>query len=127
MREEVPNIEEGGADLLAHLVIGEDGTDDSLLEGNSAWRAKNERLAAAARRRKEVADLSFNHQALLQELIHPAAYGALSPLGKSLYAKPSAIGAIDEIACYRRNGTRCTGVLCYAGPLSATSPYFGRC
>ena len=45
--------------------------------------------------KSEVADLSLNHQGLLQELIPPAAYGALSPLGKPLFAKPSAIGAID--------------------------------
>jgi processing peptidase subunit alpha len=38
----------------------------------------------------------MNHQALLQELIHPAAYGALSPLGKPLYAKPAQIAHVDE-------------------------------
>jgi len=33
--------------------------------------------------------------ALVQELMHPAAYGSFSPLGKALYAKPGALGAID--------------------------------
>ena len=36
--------------LLAALVVGEDGTDDSQLVGNDAWRKKNERLAAKARK-----------------------------------------------------------------------------
>jgi len=47
--------------------------------------------------KQEVVDLSANHQALLQELIHPAAYGGLSPLGKPLYAKPASLGAIDSM------------------------------
>jgi processing peptidase subunit alpha len=45
---------------------------------------------------QEVADLASNHQALLQELIHPAAYGGLAPLGKPLYVKPAAVGAVDS-------------------------------
>jgi len=41
--------------------------------------------AQAATMKAEIADLQMNHQALLQEMIHPAAYGALAPLGKPLY------------------------------------------
>jgi processing peptidase subunit alpha len=44
----------------------------------------------------EVTELGMNHQALLQELIHPAAYGALAPLGKPLHAKMGDLGAIDD-------------------------------
>lgn len=52
--------------------------------------------ANAANVMQEVAALEMNPQALLQELIHPAAYGGSSPLGKGLYAKPGAIGMIDD-------------------------------
>jgi len=44
----------------------------------------------------EVADLQMNHQAWVQELLHPAAYGALSPLGKPLYATGSASGGVND-------------------------------
>jgi len=46
--------------------------------------------------KSEVFDLTSNHQLLLQELIHPAAYGGLSPLGKPLYVKPAAVSSIDD-------------------------------
>jgi len=44
----------------------------------------------------EIKELGNNHMALVQELMHPAAFGASSPLGKPLMAKPSGIGAIDS-------------------------------
>ena len=53
-----------GVKLLAALVIGEDGEDDSLLEGNSAWRRKNERLAAIARKEAAAAALGADVRAL---------------------------------------------------------------
>ena len=52
-----------GVKLLAALVIGEDGEDDSLLEGNSAWRRKNERLAAIARKEAAAAALGADVRA----------------------------------------------------------------
>ena len=43
----------------------------------------------------DIADMQANHMALVQELVHGAAYGTSSPLGKPLQAKPSAIGNVD--------------------------------
>lgn len=43
----------------------------------------------------EVTDLHQSHQLLVTELMHPAAYGARSPLGKPLYAKPTTLGHVD--------------------------------
>lgn len=44
----------------------------------------------------EVKEFGNNHMGLVQEMMHPAAFGASSPLGKPLMAKPSAVGAIDS-------------------------------
>jgi len=44
----------------------------------------------------EIKDFAHNHQALLQEMIHPAAYGSSSPLGKAFMAKPNMLGQIDS-------------------------------
>lgn len=43
----------------------------------------------------EVSAFADNHQALLQEMMHPAAYGASSPLGAPFMAKPAALSTID--------------------------------
>jgi len=43
----------------------------------------------------DVADMQANHMALVQELMHPAAYGASAPLGAPLLAKPAALSSID--------------------------------
>ena len=43
----------------------------------------------------EASSMKANHMALVQELMHPAAYGAASPLGKPLMAKPSSLGDVD--------------------------------
>ena len=45
-----------GVSALAFLVIGEDGVDDSQLEGNAAWRQKNEKLAREARERDRIVE-----------------------------------------------------------------------
>jgi len=44
----------------------------------------------------EISDFSGNHMGSVQELMHMAAYGASSPLGAPLMAKPSATGSIDS-------------------------------
>lgn len=43
----------------------------------------------------DLEELGSNHQAYVQELMHPAAYGSLSALGKPLYAKASGVKAIN--------------------------------
>lgn len=51
--------------------------------------------AAAKVMAADLAELGGNHQASVQELLHPAAYGSSSALGKPLYAKESNIGGIN--------------------------------
>jgi len=43
----------------------------------------------------EVAEVEADPQRFVTELAHPAAYGAQSPLGRPLYAKPAALGSVD--------------------------------
>lgn len=45
---------------------------------------------------EELKEFGMQHMGLVQELIHPAAFGASSPLGAPLMAKPSVLGAIDS-------------------------------
>jgi len=44
----------------------------------------------------EVEEFGNNHMGLVQELMHPAAFGGSSPLGKPLMAKPSGLGAVSN-------------------------------
>ena len=57
-----------------------------------AWELE----AQAATLKAEVEDFKMNHQALLQEMMHPAAYGALAPLGKPFMVTPGGFGHVTS-------------------------------
>lgn len=86
-----------------HLVYQVDTLKDSVPEvvamlAETATTAKFlpwEVEAQAATLRAEVKEFCSNHQALLQEMIHPAAYGASSPLGAPVMVKESNLSSID--------------------------------